>query len=160
MIELGCAETYFQNLPGSPTFSPMSLNGSLFFVLPRYEWMCYSLSLSANGHNSSLLSSHAMCFMFTVWQSAMGIFDVSGNVNADRLLRHSDTWCTDMVERLGTLVKNTYVMAFDSSSNFFSSHFSVMEWVEHVLLCRRKNIHEVGFKSEFIKHLVANVLKY
>lgn len=33
-----------------------------------------------------------------------------------------------------------------SSNDFFSSHFSVLEWVEHI----HENIHKVWFNNEFI----------
>ena len=41
-----------------------------------------------------------------------------------------------------------YVMAVFSSSDFYSSHFSVIECEGHILSNKTKNIHEVCFKSK------------
>ena len=45
--------------------------------------------------------------------------------------------------------KDKYIMAVLGSNDFYSSHISVMECVEHILVCH-KNIHEVWFNNEFI----------
>ena len=42
------------------------------------------------------------------------------------------------------------IMAISTSNDlFYSSHYSVMELVEHIRSCH-KNIHEVQFINEFI----------
>ena len=48
--------------------------------------------------------------------------------------------------RLHALVKNMYIMSVFTSNDFFRSHFSVMKWVEHKLLIRKKQswrLHQI-----------------
>lgn len=44
-VELCCAETYFQDLPGCPPSLLTFFHASSFFVLSRYEYMCYHKAL-------------------------------------------------------------------------------------------------------------------
>ena len=59
------------------------------------------------------------------------------------------TWEASIImgKYLHTLAKKIYIMAVFSSNDFYSSHVSVIEWVEHKLLCH-KNICEVWFKFD------------
>ena len=54
-----------------------------------------------------------------------------------------------MVQSLHQLEKKMFIMAVFSSHDLSNSHFSVMEFVEHKILCHKNN-HEVWFNNELI----------
>ena len=61
---------------------------------------------------------------------------------------------TVLVKSLHTLVKIMYIKAVFTSSCFYSSHFSVNLNERKNTTLSQKNIHQVGFKSEFIMGLL------
>ena len=55
--------------------------------------------------------------------------------------------CTDIVKRFHPLVKNMFIMAAFRSSDFYSSHVSVMEW-EWIGSISCSTIADVGTRTE------------